>query len=122
MEAEIHELSAAESACQSASVGGAQDEWAQQWSDEEELDDLAEFQRKVFNHPISWPAQTMLDMEDHLSRSYDILVFLFFEQRDRAHSQTKDDMKYTGQLDIIPECPSKIVADRARSAMRSRRV
>mmetsp|Transcript_24123 Transcript_24123/g.45560 ORF Transcript_24123/g.45560 Transcript_24123/m.45560 type:complete len:368 (-) Transcript_24123:96-1199(-) len=61
------------------------------------------WRRRVRRHVISWPTQTALDMEDHLSRSHDLFNFWFFEMRDRLKTALpgfKPD-----KLRAIPEDP-----------------
>lgn len=77
-------------------------------------------------HQMMWPQQTLLCMEDYLSRSHDIEMFWFFEVRDLANTKTAKERKFQESLDSIPEYPPncplwKIESDRSRSAMRSRR-
>lgn len=92
-----------------------------------EADDLQRFQEDVRRHETVWPPQTLLDMEDHLSRSHDIITFLFFEVRDRASSRTENDRPWMDRrLENIPEYPPswshwRIESSRSRSAMRASR-
>lgn len=91
-----------------------------------EVDELAQFRIDTQNHQTVWPAQTLLDMEDHLSRSYDLAVFWFFETRERANSASAHDRKPPELLSSIPEYPPswspwQIESARSRSAMRQRK-
>ncbi|CAE7339971.1 unnamed protein product [Symbiodinium sp. CCMP2456] len=45
--------------------------------------EMVSWRHRVRRHVISWPAQTALDMEDHLSRAHDLFTFWFFEMRER---------------------------------------
>jgi len=93
-----------------------------------EADEHSRLVEDINNHATMWPPQTILDMEDHLSRSHDISTFLFFEVRDRAHARTADDRPLIDdQLESIPEYPPnwsqwQIESSRSRSAMRSRKL
>lgn len=104
----------------------------QQFSDDESLeaDELEQFLDDVRNHEEVWPPRTILDMEDHLSRSHDILTFLFFEVRDRAEHRTANERAERGlhlePLTSIREYPPgwtawQIESARSRSAMRMRK-
>merc|ERR1719491_1119649 len=78
------------------------------------------------SHRTVWPPQTVLCMEDYLSRSYDIDLFWFFEVRDLANTQTARERKFQEPLDSIPEYPPnwpqwQIESVRSRSAMRARK-
>jgi len=89
-----------------------------------EVDELTELKQAVEDHYLDWPAQTLLDMEDHLSRSQDLSVFWFFEARDRANDAAGK-LEVT-ELPSIPEYPTnwanwKIESCRSRSAIRERK-
>jgi len=60
----------------------------------EETDDadleVGGWRRRLAGHQLVWPVQTALDMEDHLSRAYDIEAFWFLEVRDRANMAAAD--------------------------------
>jgi len=45
--------------------------------------EMVSWRHRVRRHVVSWPAQTALDMEDHLSRAHDLFTFWFFEMRER---------------------------------------
>lgn len=62
--------------------------------------------RRVKRHVISWPAETALDMEDHLSRAHDIFIFWFFEMRDRVSNFLSDFKPLAETLERIPEYPA----------------
>eukprot|EP00747_Dinoflagellata_sp_TGD_P162544 gnl/TRDRNA2_/TRDRNA2_180245_c0_seq1.p1 gnl/TRDRNA2_/TRDRNA2_180245_c0~~gnl/TRDRNA2_/TRDRNA2_180245_c0_seq1.p1 ORF type:complete len:530 (+),score=104.31 gnl/TRDRNA2_/TRDRNA2_180245_c0_seq1:73-1590(+) len=49
-------------------------------------DEHIEWLRRIARHRISWPAQTALEVEDHLCRASDLLTFWFFESRERVFS------------------------------------
>jgi len=75
----------------------------------------------IQNHHPVWPAQTALEMEDHLSRAANIEVFWFFEVRDRCNYRTAHERGDQTPLDCVPEYPCswaqwQIDAAHARSA------
>jgi hypothetical protein len=81
---------------------------------------------EVQSHEVVWPSQTLLDMEDFLSRAHDIEWFWFFEARDRASSRVAEQRMPAVPLETIEENPPdwpkwKIESARSRSAMRERR-
>jgi hypothetical protein len=91
-----------------------------------ELDELDEFRFNVQNHQQAWPPQTLLDMEDHLSRSFDLPTFWFFEARDKANHAAAH-AREPVILASIPEYPPnwsqwQIESARSRSAMRHRKL
>jgi len=91
-----------------------------------EADELAEFRQNIEKHQQSWPPQSILDMEDHLSRSFDFTVFMFFERRDRLNAASAHERKPAETLSSIPEYPPnwaqwQIESARSRSAMRTRK-
>lgn len=73
--------------------------------EEEEKQEPDDMRGRILRHHISWPAQTALDMEDHLSRAHDITVFWFFEWRDRAFAALPEHWQPSGALDCIHEYP-----------------
>lgn len=82
-----------------------------------EADEHEDFLQKVRLHFPLWPPQTILDMEDYLSRSHDIAMFWFFEARDRASTRTANRENH-GDLESVPEYPpswSQWQIDAARS-------
>ncbi|CAE8589577.1 unnamed protein product, partial [Polarella glacialis] len=85
-------------------------------SQEQLSQDAADLRSRLRRHRISWPAQTALDMEDHLSRAHDIFVFWFFEARDRVDNSLKDFEPTSGFMDQIPEYPADWASWRVDSA------
>lgn len=71
----------------------------------DEADELAALHRRLQRHRLTWPAPTALDMEDHLSRAHDIVIFWFFEARDRTASALPDWKPSQEVLEAIPEYP-----------------
>lgn len=95
---------------------------------EPEVDELCDFFLAVENHQPWWPAQTALEMEDHLSRAYDIVAFAFLERRELANHRASHDRPahIREELVRIPEYPSswqkwQVSSSHSRSAMRARR-
>lgn len=72
---------------------------------EEEWDELASLRYRLQRHAISWPQPTTLEMEDHLSRSYDIIIFWFFEMRDRTNNALQEIQNTKEPLECIHEYP-----------------
>lgn len=71
-----------------------------------EADDACSPRRQAIqNHTMVWPAQTALEMEDHLSRAANIEVFWFFEVRDRCNWRTAHERLDQTPLDCVPEYP-----------------
>merc|ERR550525_265061 len=62
--------------------------------------------RRIERHEIVWPQPTALDMEDHLSRAHDMIIFWFFEARDRISSSLPEPQQPSEILDVIQEYPS----------------
>eukprot|EP00440_Ansanella_granifera_P023171 gb/GFBE01025161.1/.p1 GENE.gb/GFBE01025161.1/~~gb/GFBE01025161.1/.p1 ORF type:complete len:591 (+),score=102.41 gb/GFBE01025161.1/:1-1773(+) len=62
------------------------------------------WRRRVQRHVATWPPQTALDMEDHLSRAHDIFSFWFFEMRDRVSNALPEFKPRT--LERVTEYPS----------------
>eukprot|EP00411_Alexandrium_monilatum_P041088 CAMPEP_0175396662 /NCGR_PEP_ID=MMETSP0095-20121207/34569_1 /TAXON_ID=311494 /ORGANISM="Alexandrium monilatum, Strain CCMP3105" /LENGTH=159 /DNA_ID=CAMNT_0016695309 /DNA_START=6 /DNA_END=486 /DNA_ORIENTATION=- len=97
MEAQEQELEGEEEQQQlSEESGDASDEEQRQLSmlsedvsDEDGSEPQAAWRRRIKRHRISWPPPTVLDMEDHLSRAGDIIVFWFYEARVRADAAAK---------------------------------
>lgn len=97
----------------------AQEEWGLQVAKEEaedeapeaapgieDLDSLELWHRWLERHAVVWPPPTVLDMEDHLSRAYDIFIFWFFEARDRANTLLPESAQRPPEpLACIPEYP-----------------
>lgn len=98
-------------------------------SDQEDVGEASELDKwrhKIICHQPDWPAQPLLDMEDHLSRSFDIRIFWFFELRDRRDKHFGGDLPPAQELESIPEFPPswsqwQIESARSRSAMRTRK-
>lgn len=72
---------------------------------QQDIMDAESLKRRIKRHFIKWPAQTALDMEDHLSRAHDIYVFWFFESRDRTSMVLSDFKPKDKHLDVISEFP-----------------
>lgn len=67
--------------------------------------DVDRWRQRVHRHTITWPAQTALDMDDHLSRAHDIYDFWFFELRDRV-SHALPNFRSTKVPERIQEFPA----------------
>lgn len=71
----------------------------------EEEDEVTPMRRRLQAHEVSWPQPTALDMEDHLSRAFDIVIFWFFEARDRASCALPEFQRSDEPLECIHEYP-----------------
>eukprot|EP00930_Biecheleria_cincta_P092833 TRINITY_DN8288_c1_g2_i1.p1 TRINITY_DN8288_c1_g2~~TRINITY_DN8288_c1_g2_i1.p1 ORF type:complete len:911 (-),score=171.44 TRINITY_DN8288_c1_g2_i1:174-2906(-) len=66
--------------------------------------DADAWRQRVRSHSIKWTPLSTLDMDDHLSRAFDIYEFWFFESRDRVSNKLPK-FEPTKLPDRIPEFP-----------------
>mmetsp|Transcript_29217 Transcript_29217/g.67262 ORF Transcript_29217/g.67262 Transcript_29217/m.67262 type:complete len:548 (-) Transcript_29217:6-1649(-) len=63
------------------------------------------FKKDIKTHETSWPPQTLMDIEDYLSRAYDFSTFLFINRRDVIEKHLPEPLPDRGELETLHEYP-----------------